>query len=63
MDKQHSTTEDNSYPANVPPQKQVIPENGEQYLREVANIEDTPSPAEDDEAQKTIDESAKDKRK
>ena len=33
---------------------QLIPEKGEEYLREVANIEDTPSPAEDAEAEKVI---------
>jgi hypothetical protein len=33
-----------------PPEKQLIPEKGEEYLREIANIEDTPSPEEDEEA-------------
>ena len=61
MKKRENTGEEQGkYPANTPPEKQIIPEKGEEYLREVANIEDTPSPAEDDEAQNTIDESKKD---
>lgn len=36
---------------------QLIPKKGEEYLREVANIEDMPSPAEDEEAQRVIKES------
>ena len=39
---------------NTPPRKQIIPEKGEEYLREVANIEDMPSPAEDAEAEKAL---------
>jgi hypothetical protein len=37
-----------------PPRDQIIPEKGEEYLREVANIEDMPSPAEDKEAENIL---------
>lgn len=39
---------------NNPPQKQIIPEKGEEYLRDIANIEDLPSPAEDADAEKVL---------
>lgn len=42
---------DSEYPLrSQPPDKQLIPEKGEEYLREVANIEDMPNPADDEEA-------------
>lgn len=49
------------YPTdNQPPREQLIPEKGEEYLREVANIEDMPSPEEDQEAGNTLEEEQRD---
>ena len=39
---------------NQPSPGQLIPEKGEEYLREVANIEDMPSPKEDKEADNVL---------
>ncbi|HYC29507.1 MAG TPA: hypothetical protein VEB42_11830 [Chitinophagaceae bacterium] len=41
---------------NKPARKQLIPEEGEEYLREAGKIEDYPSPAEDAEAENTLRE-------
>jgi hypothetical protein len=35
---------------NQPPQEQLIPKKGEEYMREAGNIEDMPDPEELDEA-------------
>ena len=51
MKKHNQSGSQGDYPAeNQPPREQLIPGKGEEYLREVANIEDMPSPAEDKEA-------------
>ena len=45
--------QDEDSPQNVANEeipRQIIPQKGEEYLRESANIEDMPSPAEDQEA-------------
>jgi hypothetical protein len=55
---QQDVPDDNPrHPLDSQPQKnQLIPEKGEEYLREVANIEDMPSPAEDKEAENVLKE-------
>jgi hypothetical protein len=52
MDK--NTRQDERPLETQPPRKQIIPEKGEEYLREAGNIEDLPSPAEDAEAEKIL---------
>lgn len=47
---------------NQPLKEQLISEKGEEYLREVANIEDMPSPAEDAEADNVLREERKNER-
>ena len=57
MKKHNQSGSQGDYPAgNQPPREQLIPEKGEEYLREVANIEDMPSPAEDKEADNVLRE-------
>jgi hypothetical protein len=54
------STGEPGYPfENQPSKQQLIPEKGEEYLREVANIEDMPSPAEDKEAEDILREEDK----
>lgn len=49
----NGVTEGAEHPVeNKPPPRQLIPEKGEEYLRESANIEDLPGPAEEAGAEK-----------
>lgn len=41
-------------PVNPPPRKQLLPEEADEYLRESSNIEDLPSPEQEDEEGKLI---------
>lgn len=55
MDKKQEprqpSQEGQSHPTASPPQEQIIPKKGEEYLRESGNIEDMPEPEESDESQ------------
>ena len=57
MEKHDQSKPQGEYPLeNQPPREQLIPQKGEEYLREVANIEDMPSPAEDKQANNILRE-------
>ncbi|MGB8193496.1 MAG: hypothetical protein WCF67_16315 [Chitinophagaceae bacterium] len=52
MDKKQETRADERLPGQLP-QKQLIPEKGEEYLREAGNIEDLPNTEENEEAERS----------
>lgn len=43
-------SEGDKQPVTTPPEKQLLPEQAEEYLRESGNIEDMPTPEQEKEA-------------